>query len=376
MAEPQADGYDTRETLAFAARRGYVRPTHPAAPRIFGDVALLPDPARFGPGFTTAPPDHPNLRRAEAAFRLWPAGFEQAGQLLDSVNALMMVSPVDDDDVVGCVSGPGAAGFGCVAGTATNHVGFAEAIVHEMAHHKLCALGIDPDRAERLILNPPSELYPGSIRYDRLRPMSAVLHAHYSYTYVAALDVAIVQAGREPVRDRRVAADSLAVVLPKLEFGRRVIQDHARTDADGMAFLDGLLAWLDRVLRDGFALLARHGLEPRTFGHPTTGSTARGEWPGAPAPTARPRRADGLLECDLGDELLVYTPQRNAVLALNASSRAIWARCTGAETPPEIAATLSRQFGLPGEALVADVLLAMAQFSALGLLADDKPGHS
>ena len=56
MAEPQADGYDTRETLAFAARRGYVRPTHPAAQRIFGDVALLPDPARSGPASRPPPP--------------------------------------------------------------------------------------------------------------------------------------------------------------------------------------------------------------------------------------------------------------------------------------------------------------------------------
>ena len=67
-----------------------------------------------------------------------------------------------------------------------HHAGFAEALVHELGRtHKPRALGVGVETAERLVTNPSGQLHPSPIRYDCLRPMTAVVHAQDSYTYIA-----------------------------------------------------------------------------------------------------------------------------------------------------------------------------------------------
>ena len=268
MAEPQTDGYDSEVTLRFAAEAGYRRP--PATPPRFlgGAVSLRPDPdLRFPDDCVPADPSHPNVTRAEALLRLWPIGYEQCRRLLDSVTPFRHV-PDQGDFVVGSVCGPGARGFGSVAVTVDHHVGFAEGIVHEMAHHKLRALGVDFEDATCLILNPPTATYPSPIRYDCLRPMSAVLHAQYSYTYILQLDLQILEARQDPDRDRAVIAYSLAVIAPKLEFGLGVIRSWAQVSSEGARFLSGLYAWSERILSACGRWLRESGISPEPFVHP------------------------------------------------------------------------------------------------------------
>src|SRR6185295_7197196 len=146
----------------------------------------------------------------------------------------------------------------------------AEGIVHEMAHHKLRMLGVDFEDSIRLVKNDPTALYPSPIRYDCLRPMSAVLHAQYSYTYIAQLDIMVVRGGIDRRRDQVIVERSLAVILPKLEFGRRIIAAEAIADAAGNEFLPALLNWVDRIIAEGYWLLGRFDVPPRTFNHPLT----------------------------------------------------------------------------------------------------------
>ena len=82
----------------------------------------------------------------------------------------------------------------------------------------------------------------------------------------------------------------------------------------------------------------------------------------------RPRRAAGVLECAILDELLVYVPTDDKAVALNVSARAVWELCAGAQSLPEIAETLGRRLGLPGEALLPDVRQAVTKFRTLGLI--------
>jgi coenzyme PQQ synthesis protein D (PqqD) len=373
LAQPQPDQYDSHVTLAFARRRGYARPPALGAAALFdGAVTLCPSDL-FPPPCVPAPADHPGSRRGVEALRLWPVGFRQVQLLVDSVSAFVDVT-APEDRVIGCVSGPGPAGFGSVAATVNNHVGFAEAIVHEMAHHKLRALGIEVEVAEGLVTNAPDQLFKSPIRYDRLRPMSAVLHAQYSYTYVAALDVAIVQAAREPARDRRVAEDSLAVILPKLEFGLGVLRAHAETDRPGAEFLSGLYAWTDLVLADGHGILRGFGIPPRPFAHPLDEAAAVEVGVPAPVPAEpsvaerdRPHRAPGVVACELRDELLVYAPDRELAFSLNRSARAVWELCED-RTAREIAEVLGQQLGVGSDALLSDVADAVRRFQELGLL--------
>ena len=373
LAEPQLDQYDTHLTLSLARRRGYMRPLTSRAATLFdGAVALCPS-TLFPQPCVPASADHPGIRRGVEALRLWPVGFRQVQLLVDSVSAFVDAS-APEDQVVGSMSGPGPTGFGSVAATVNYHVGFAEAIVHEMAHHKLQARGVGIEVAESLVTNAPDQLFKSPIRYDRLRPMSAVLHAQYSYTYVAALDVAIVEAAREPGRDRRVAQDSLAVILPKLEFGLGVLRAHVETDRSGTDFLAGFYAWTDRVLADGHEILRRFGILPTPFAHPL--DTAATVEACAPAPvraavpvaeSRRPRRAPGVVACELRDELLVYAPDREQAFSLNRSARAVWELCED-RTAREIAEVLGQELRVGSESLLPDVAVAVQRFQELGLL--------
>jgi hypothetical protein len=81
----------------------------------------------------------------------------------------------------------------------------------------------------------------------------------------------------------------------------------------------------------------------------------------------RPRRAAGVVACDVRDGLLVYAPDRELAFSLNRSARAVWESCDG-RTTEEIAAALSRQVGVGPEVLFDDVAAAVRQLQDLGLL--------
>jgi|SRR5208337_3604147 len=272
VAEPQSDGYDTRVVMQFAIEAGYRR-RHPSGESTLfdGAVALRQDPVLLGyDGCQYAPPDHPNLAKAEALIRSWPVGFSQCGALLDSL------CPYDyprlgEDMIIGSVCGSGSWGFGSIVVTVNHHMGLAEGIVHEIAHHKLRALGIDMEFSAGLVTNDPSEMYPSPIRYDSLRPMTAVVHAQYSYMHIAELDLMVLRHDSDPVRATAIRGLSLAVIIPKLEFGLKTIKQHARVDTKGDAFLKAFNAWSERVIEDGYADLKNHYIDVKPFLHPMVG---------------------------------------------------------------------------------------------------------
>jgi hypothetical protein len=67
-----------------------------------------------------------------------------------------------------------------------------------------------------------------------------------------------------------------------------------------------------------------------------------------------PRRAEGLLECELLDELLLHVPGDPVAIALNASARAVWELCDGGRSIETIALDLTQRFeAAPGEILAA-----------------------
>jgi hypothetical protein len=276
MAEPQEDQYDTEVTLEMAALGGYSRPAGGSGVAFLGGaVRLHADPClRFPDDCIEVDPSHPNVARAEGLLGLWPTVYRQCQRLLHTIS-LYRHTLFTSDQVVGSVCGPGTPGFGTVAVTVDHHVGFAEGIVHEMGHHKLRALGVDFERTHRLILNPPQEKYPSPIRYDCLRPMSAVLHAQYSYTYIIQLDLKILEARHDVERDRSIVAYSLAVIVPKLEFGANVLKSNAVTDESGRRFLAGLQDWTGRLLEESRRWLEEYGVAEQPFEHPILSGSSR-----------------------------------------------------------------------------------------------------
>lgn len=357
LAEPQPDQYDTLIALDLRQRRGYARQEVGAGPSCFdGQVAIRnepPEAVSFPPACVPAPPDHPNIARACELVRLWPTVFRQFQLLIDSVS----VFTYRHDTSVSSHAGR----RGAIAATVDNAVAFAECLVHEMAHHKLRALGVEIESAERLVRNPPTQKFKSPIRLDCLRPMSAVVHAEYSYTYVAALDIEIVRSGSACADDRSAAAHALARHLPKLEFGIHVIRDHAEVDEPGAAFMEAWLAWLGRVFTAGKQTLDAWGISPQPFVHPLDSET--------PLHVGlQPSRLISVQEHRLGDELLIYIPRSETAHALNRSAVAIWELCDGTRTVEDISRELGQWLGHPSEALLPDVRRGIDQLCELGLL--------
>ena len=376
VAEPQSDQYDSTITLEFARRRGYLRADIGGAPTFFdGKIGLRGDDwISFGPDCVPAPKDHPNLERASELIRLWPIVFTQCQLLIDSVTPFFDVQN-PEDRTLGSTCGPGGSGFGAIASTVNNHVGFAEALLHEMAHHKLRALGVEFESADRIITNPSEQRFKSPIRYDCLRPMPAVLHAQYSYTYVSALDIEIIKTARNLEKDRRIAEESLAVILPKLEFGLKVIQENAQLDSTGADFLVGLFAWTGRILEDGYRILDRFQITPKTFSHPLE-SRANGPQQEQLMAAKHPFRRRGVSEYPLGDEMLLYTADSETAFSLSSSAKAIWELCDGRQTVLKIIQELGGRYGCPGDKLLSDVIAAIAELRNVGLLELAETPHS
>ena len=83
---------------------------------------------------------------------------------------------------------------------------------------------------------------------------------------------------------------------------------------------------------------------------------------------ARLRPARGVHAYPLGDELLLYAPERRSAHTLNPSARAIWERCDGGHTVAEISCALATALGLCHDALRSDVTRAVDELTELGLL--------
>ena len=132
----------------------------------------------------------------------WPVAFRQCQRLLEAIHpAIDRRFPLESDAIYrGSSSHSYERLFGTVWLTVMCPIGAAEAIVHEMAHQKLRVLGVSFELASRVVGNDRRSLYVSPIVKDRLRPMTAVLHAQYSYIHVTQLDIHILDSERN---DRR-----------------------------------------------------------------------------------------------------------------------------------------------------------------------------
>ena len=274
MAEPQGDRYDTEVTLALATTTGsplrplpYVRRNTDGCPTVCdGEVAVsyLDQPEMSPPNFHLAPFDHPNLLRAVEYLRSWPAAYEQFKALVDTIHPCLSpnIEPRHRDIIVGSSSHSYEQHFGAVCVTVDNAIGCAQALVHEMAHQKLRALGVSLEQAWRLITNPLTTLYPSPIKIGKQRPMTAVFHAEYSFIYVTELDIRMLEAERDEL-SRHHLLQLLMRNVVRMEAGYETLIRHLQTDADGAVFTRAFLDWARRAIERGHQLLNENGYETR-----------------------------------------------------------------------------------------------------------------
>lgn len=274
MAEPQDDQYDTLWTLALATTGGsplraepYTRRPSGGLPTIAGGavaVRHLDQQDMAPPRFEPAPADHPNLARAIDYLRRWPAAYAQFQSLIDSVHPAIdsTIPPPLRDLAFGSSSHSHEQWFGTLCVTVDDPIGCAQALVHEMSHQKLRALGVSAESAWRLITNDPAELFPSPIRIGRQRPMTAVLHAEYSFIHVVELDLRMLEGERDPMARDHILQLLMRNVV-RMEAGYPTLADNVRTDAHGERFIGAFLQWARRAIERGYDALDANGYETR-----------------------------------------------------------------------------------------------------------------
>lgn len=189
-------------------------------------------------------PTNPVLTHAERILRAWPEAYREAQSLLDVIQSWRPRGVPFAREAMGGSCGPGVHGWGSIMVSAGNPVGYAEGVLHELGHHKLRALRIDMEEHDgRVLGNGPDELYESGVRKDRPRPMSAVIHAHYSYLHVTEIELRAHALGY-----------SMLGMLPhqvsRLMDGRAVIASRARWADGAVDVRDLILSWTDQLLDD------------------------------------------------------------------------------------------------------------------------------
>lgn len=256
MARPQRDGYDTDALLELHRRAP--APWHASGARLGGplEIGICGPPLLRPPRFLPAARPFGALGEAIGLVAAWP---EMEAQWLRIVSRIQPFTDVETTaqggkPPIGSCSHNESARLGLIGLTVDCPLGAAQALVHETAHHKLRIMGVDNEAAIRLLANDPSQMYFSPI-VGRPRPMTAILHAHYSFMHVLELDLRLLEAETEEGR-RRDLHGLLARNAPRVADMTATLRAAAHPDRDGESFLAALLGWADENLRAAADLLA------------------------------------------------------------------------------------------------------------------------
>ena len=270
MARPQSDGYDT--AIVNLSRRSISQPTQ-YTPRSGG---LSQIPLKYlehisDSSLTPITSASSIVGRGYLLLETWPEATVQALELLDWIETGKSLRNTEDE-ITGSICGSSANHFRVVQSVANGCVGYVEGIVHEMAHQKLRTFGVDIETADALITSNQPTLYPSPVRFDKPRPLSAVLHGQYSYIYVAALYEAILRKSTDEVAKNALLVTRLPSLVPRLAFGKEILSKGQFT-SEGARFLKGLDEWTDELLGQLRGHLRVAGIEEEMFVHPLVVST-------------------------------------------------------------------------------------------------------
>ena len=261
VAAPQADGYDTEVVLYCLRTRHGISTAHTThtldAPKqgtaFEGAVDIRYVDAYQLDRFINASANHPNLLVAAQMVKVWKPVYKQFQRIIHSIHPWQDKTITEDS--LGSCSHSLDSHLGMLYATVNSAHGLAQALVHEMAHNKLRALGIMLEQTDHLILNPPTAVYESPIRKDRLRPMTAVFHAQYSFMHCTALDIENLKVSQGQEYQKWLVL--LQNNLPRMQAGHETLKQHLQTDYNGEAFFKGFFEWSEAVLAQGQSILTQ-----------------------------------------------------------------------------------------------------------------------
>lgn len=249
LVRPQADGSDSAAIVQMAEER-WGRPEPYLGAARLGRVAVALAEQSIAP-WVEPTISHPNLPAIAKAMSRWPAAWEGFQRFVT------VFWPLDQPglNARGCTSGHAVLRSQRVVYVTVYDVeGCREGLLHEWAHLRLEAMGVDLEFHDgRLLRNDNAGLI-SPIRKDKLRPMSAVLHGFYAWVLMSAGDViAAQQEGPENV------VDFFRTNVAKLEEGILTLNRHARWTEVGAPFGFELIAWAEELVEQMWSFIP----EPR-----------------------------------------------------------------------------------------------------------------
>jgi hypothetical protein len=211
----------------------------------------------------------PRYKRALAANDV----FDEAGRYLNTwpgmfqqVKALSkVIQPFNDSSIkpeyiryaVGSSSSSEGLPFGYLCVTVDNAIGLAQAIVHEFAHHKLRAIGIDEKSSTIVDCSSGFIASPLDITH-RVSPARAF---HDIYTYMHVLQLNITMAKTFSDSDQ---SDNLYQLLFKnrlrIEYAFNTVIPDMYTKPQFKTFYESLIEWMYKGLLESKQLLAENQL--------------------------------------------------------------------------------------------------------------------
>jgi len=258
MVRPHKDEYDTDHLLALAVASGWDKTVHPSSSFWFdGCIAVAPisedlrslPQTRSAADILDIPYDFPTLPAIERLVATWPEGYQQVKRLIQRTHVGRTGNPT--------IQRSWSHVWGVVSFTVDDPVGGAEALVHEMAHLKLTAMGCFLEQAFRFLHNDPTDLYQSPVLTDRQRPMTAVLHATYAWMHILALDLTVMAASAAP--DTSLLARAVAN-NQRVRCGLDEITRHAVLDSAGQQLICVLQKWA-QDMEDTVASIRAHSCQ-------------------------------------------------------------------------------------------------------------------
>ncbi|WP_452601348.1 aKG-HExxH-type peptide beta-hydroxylase [Pontimicrobium sp. MEBiC06410] len=258
MAVPQPDASDTMLILKHAKNSNLI-PTPPHKenePKLFNNKVTLRHftwDENFLSRFKHAPFNHPSIKEAENIIKLWPEVYTQFGDIITAFNPVLIQGVEDQKDYGGSNSHQPNNTLGSVWATVHNPVLLAQALVHEMAHNKLFALGQHFTSKSPLFKNEDHELFDSPIRLDIPRPISAVFHGVYAFTHVLALDNILFKKGNTDYKNQ--VLNVLEHNALRVKKGLFLIEKCAKLTEQGHAFLTTFSKWANQEITEALNTL-------------------------------------------------------------------------------------------------------------------------
>lgn len=263
VARPRADGSDIIVLRQLAKSRW--RRT-PGGVRVTADESL-----ERADGLRRVEIDDPRIAAAFSCLEKW-APAPAAVCLLDTITPLETIGTWGHGCTSGHVHPAEADGRIGVVVTIDDPIGAADGILHELAHQRLHVMGIDLERHDGALLigdqnekmlhvhhDPPvngvgdehwfygSHLYFSPIRREVPRPMTALLHGVYAWTFMLENEIA------------NAAPEYLSVNVPKVRMGLQTIRRYAKWTPAGESWMKDFSDWADAAVSAGENILRANG---------------------------------------------------------------------------------------------------------------------